>query len=454
MTRSWTGDTTIEHVESPRPARQRLLLHVLYTPVAGIAPREPLVLARGETPVGRGVGPRGLSLPDDPRLSRLHATLDVDPAGVVRVTDQSRNGTFVEGRRVQSAIVAEGDILRVGDTFLVVRAEPEATPDADLPTILGRAPSIRLLRALVARIGPSDASVLVTGESGTGKELVAHALHETSGRAGPFVAVNCSALPETLAESHLFGHVAGAFTGAVRDHVGHFRSAHGGTLFLDEVGELPTTLQPKLLRVLEERVVLPVGAVTPVRCDVRIVAATNRELRRAVADGQFRGDLYARLADVELRTPPLRDRVEDVLPLFARALGPEPAELAPALVEALLAHTWPFNVRELVKIAREARLRAAGDPKLGLDLVQERFVVPDASPPASVGVAPSSPPPAGSRAQEVEAFTPDRDALVALLSAHGGNVNAVARATGRSRRQVYRWLEAHGIDLAEARGAR
>ena len=225
---------------------------------------------------------------------------------------------------------------------------------------------------LVRGFHASGATVLLLADSGCGKEVAARALHALGRPDGPFVAVNCSAIPEGLAESQFFGQVAGAFTGATA-RPGWFRAAHGGTLFLDEIGDLPAPIQPKLLRVLEERAVIPVGATAPIPVDVRVVAATHRDLVADLARVHLRGDLYARLAQLVIRLRPLRERREDVLALLAHALGAPPA-ITPRLAEALLRYAWPFNVRELRAVAQELQLRGAGAAgPLDLPLVAERL---------------------------------------------------------------------------------
>jgi transcriptional regulator with PAS, ATPase and Fis domain len=220
--------------------------------------------------------------------------------------------------------------------------------------MVARSPAMHRIFRLVELLRDTDATVLVTGESGTGKEMVARALHDTSARAhGPFVAVNCAAIPSELLESELFGHVRGAFTGAVRDRPGRFELARGGTLFLDEIGDLAPALQAKLLRVLQEHAYERVGDARPRTADVRVVAATHLNLQRAVADGRFREDLYYRLRVVPIELPPLRERREDLPPLVHHLMGRigvrrrRALRLSPAAVRALLSYAWPGNVREL-----------------------------------------------------------------------------------------------------------
>ncbi len=237
-------------------------------------------------------------------------------------------------------------------------AEPDAPPapaKAPVPEgeMVGASAALREVQKTIGRLADSDATVLITGETGTGKEVVARALHRHGRRAGgPFVAVNCAAIPAELLESLLFGHVRGAFTGAVADRAGSFREADGGTLFLDEIGDMPPAMQAKLLRVLGDRTVTPVGG-RPTAVDVRVLAATHRDLRRAVREGGFREDLFYRLGVVPLHLPPLRERLADIVPLAEHVLtlsagpGGVPKRLSPAAAARLIEHPWPGNVREL-----------------------------------------------------------------------------------------------------------
>ena len=431
---------------------RRPQLHLVYSGGEVLLPPRRFGSLRGATPIGREVS-RGIALPGDRKASRHHATLHASPLGALRVVDeQSRNGTVVNGARVTDVVLDDGDVLVIGDSYFVVREEAPVELDADVPALVGPGPAMRAVRAAIARLAPLSATVLVEAETGCGKELVARALHDRGRPGGPFIAVNCGAIPESLAESQLFGQLAGTFTGSVA-RPGWFRAADGGTLFLDEIGELPPAIQPKLLRVLQDRMVLPVGATTPVACDVRVVAATNRDLRAEVDAGRFRADLYARLAEVPLRVPPVRARREDVLALLVHALGAPPPRLGGALVEALLGYEFPFNVRELQAIAAQLRLRG-GDGPLDLPLVQDRLVPPAArAPAATTATAPAAATaaePAEPESDEREP-PPDRTELEALLRAHRGVVANVARAMRRSRKQVYRWIEHHGLDVATFR---
>jgi transcriptional regulator with PAS, ATPase and Fis domain len=404
-----------------------------------------LIAGGGDVIIGREASPGGVALPEDVRASRRHAVVRRGPEGVSITDVGSKNGTFVNGRRVAEAALADGDVVRVGDSLLLLRHQPAEALDAAIPSLLGEAPVMGRLRHALSRVGPTAATVLLLGESGTGKELCARALHDLGRPGGPFIAVNCAAIPEGLAESQLFGHLGGAFTGA-KEQPGFFRAAHGGTLFLDELGELAGPLQAKLLRALEERAVVPVGGTRPIPCDVRLVAATHRDLAAEVEAGRFRGDLYARLCEVPISLPPLRARREDILPLLAQALddsGPQP-RLTAALAEALLLYPWPYNVREVLKIA--AQLRLVGPGEMDLDEVAERLLRKVADAPREGE--------AGDEGEEEAAERgriPGREELEALLRAHRGVIRQVALATGRSRRQVARWLEQHQLDAEDYR---
>ena len=273
-----------------------------------------------------------------------------------------------------SMLVIENDNLR--------RKLKNADPSVE---IAGSSPAIRKVVDFIRQAGPSEATVLVMGESGTGKELIAQALHDASSRAGnPLVKINCAALPGELLESELFGYVKGAFTGAARDKPGRFQLARGGTIFLDEVGELPFPLQAKLLRVLQERVVEPLGGVHSIPVDVRIIAATNRNLKNAVAKGEFREDLYFRLNVLEIVSPPLRERLEDLPILVSRLLDKLSRKnrkqiqgVSPSFLDALYGYTWPGNVRELENVLERA-----------LILTRTDYLTPESLPPEILHPAP------------------------------------------------------------------
>lgn len=443
---------TTEQVSSIRNNPSSVFtLRLIFTGEQGIVLRPPISLSPGRLQLGRSVEPPGLSLPHDKRASRLHASLYLDSDSVRVVDEQSRNGTFLNGKKVEQSPVRNGDVVRIGDSLFLLRHENSDLADAEVDGMHGRAPAMRKLRSHIKLVSRSTATVLLLGETGSGKEVAARAIHTESGRSGPFVAINCGAIPETLAESHLFGHVRGAFTGATPSP-GMFRSAEGGTLLLDELGELPLALQPKLLRVLEDRLVLPVGATQPVSCDVRVIAATNRDLAVSVANGTFRADLFARLAEFTMVLPPLRERREDILPLLQRYLSLPTARMSGDLAERLVLYDWPFNVRELVKLASELKLRGASLPVLDVDLIEGRLATASAPPRMveSAGPGPTHDASHGSSASKswhLERLPiPNRNDLVSMLERHHGSVAEIARETGRSRAQVYRWLKQYDLN--------
>jgi len=245
------------------------------------------------------------------------------------------------------------------------RLKSELADRSDFRTIIGSSPQMEKVFGIVRKVADTEASVLITGESGTGKELIARSLHAGSGRAaGPFVAINCAAIPRDLLESELFGHVRGAFTGAIKDKVGKFQSADGGTLFLDEVGELPLDLQPKLLRALQEKSVEPVGDTRTQKLDVRVVAATNLDMEKAITDGVFREDLYYRLAVIPIHLPPLRQRRDDI-PLLLRHFcskhGAGQVKFDKESLTLLTGYAWPGNVRELENLVERLLIMRCGD---------------------------------------------------------------------------------------------
>ena len=313
----------------------------------------------------------------DEHVSRRHLRIDVEDNDCILHDLGSTNGTRVGGVPVRVAPLEEGAIIECGQTRLrfSFSASPVRVPLAerdDFEGLLGRSVAMRELFALLARVAPTDASVLIEGETGTGKERVARALHARSKRAGrPFAVFDCAAVPPTLIEAELFGHEKGAFTGATERRAGVFERADGGTVFLDELGELALELQPKLLRVLESNELFRVGASKPTPIDVRIVAATNRDLGARIAEGQFREDLYYRLAVVTVTIPPLRERREDI-PLLASHFAREhvfagdktstPAPGWEAIFDFMTSYDWPGNVRELRNVVERAVIMS--DPKL------------------------------------------------------------------------------------------
>ena len=380
-------------------------------------------------------------------VSRVHARLLRVQSSWVLVDNDSRNGTFVNGKRVSRATLTDGDVFECGRTLFVFRSGRVARGDIDgdgvahhpLATL---SPELEVAHERLMALARSTLPVLLLGESGAGKEVVAAAVHDLSKRSGAFVAMNCAAIPQGLLESQLFGHVKGAFSGAVRDEPGHFRAADRGTLFLDELGDLPLGSQAAFLRALEEGAVVPVGTTRPLSVDVRIVAATNRPIHDLVAKGAFREDLLARLGGFTHRLVPLRERVEDLGSIIAALLVKLAGDKAdrvtftPEAAQKLLSHDWPLNIRELRHTLASALVIANGSA-IGVDHVAPSIAGAIAL--RSEGAPPSS-------------IDPDLKAqLAAALTTHRGNVAAVARVFGKAPMQIYRWLRQVGLDADDFR---
>jgi DNA-binding NtrC family response regulator len=328
----------------------------------------------------------------------------------------------------------------------VARLRVEVSGGPRLEGLIAASEAMQRAVDLVSRVAASQSSVLITGESGTGKEVLARAIHTRSGRSGPFVAINCAAMPETLLESELFGHVRGAFTDARETRVGLFTEANGGTLLLDEIGDMPVGLQPKLLRVLQERKVRPLGARSEHSIDVRIIAATNRDLEERIERGAFREDLYFRINVMHVPLPPLRERTADILPLaqrflkeFAARAGKQVKGLSAPAAARLMKWDWPGNVRELSNVLERAvaltRFDEIGVDDLPEKLLQERtgHVVVTANDPSELVTL-----------EELE-----KRYILRVLEAQQGNKAAAARTLGIERKTLYRKLEIWGVSGKE-----
>jgi two-component system NtrC family response regulator len=323
------------------------------------------------------------------------------------------------------------------------RLNAELSDKADYRTIVGTSKGMERVFDVVRKVADTDASVLITGESGTGKELVARSIHHHSRRrTAPFVAINCAAIPRELLESELFGHVKGAFTGAVKDKAGKFQLADGGTLFLDEVGELPLELQPKLLRALQEKTVEPVGGNTTLKLDVRIVAATNLDIDKALADATFREDLYYRLAVIPVHLPPLRERREDIALLmryFCGKHGASDVHFDSEVVDVLSSYSWPGNVRELENMVERLLIMRNGNA-ISLDDIPEKIrnrVTSNASP-KNVNVI--NLPDDGYSLELLE-----REVVVAALERNNWNQTAAAKFLRIPRHTLIYRMEKYGI---------
>jgi DNA-binding NtrC family response regulator len=381
----------------------------------------------------------------DPTVSRFHLELARDDRGIIVTDLESTNGTEAGGIRLLRGIVSPGTTLQLGRTSIRVADGGGTTVEMHgsdrLCDLLGATPTMRRLMAQVDRVAKTTVPVLLVGESGTGKELVARALHEQSPRANkPLVVVDCGALAPGVVASELFGHDRGAFTGAERTHVGAFERADGGTLFLDEIGELPPELQPQLLGALERRRFRRVGGRADISVDVRIVSATNRDLRAEVNAGTFRLDLYYRLGVVEVRIPPLRERPDDLSLLVDHFLkecghdGPRAEIVKPDVFEALRTYRWPGNVRELRNWV-EATVAMGEAP----DLFRHDSVAPAASEVAARLDLPYK----DARNAVLNSF--EHQYLEHLLAASNGNVSEAARKARMDRSYLIKLLQRHGF---------
>ncbi len=382
----------------------------------------------------------------DPGVSRRHLELTPAPEGLV-VTDLGTvNGTYQGTQRINSITVREATRLRLGtqtEIEIVLGPSVEVTRYAPgrFGGAIGNAPAMRELFALLARVAPTDATVLLEGETGTGKEKLAESIHQASRRASAaFVVVDCGAIPRELVASELFGHARGAFTGATAGKRGLVEDASGGTLFLDELGELPLEVQPQLLRLLSKREARRIGETRPYAADIRVIAATHRDLRSMVRLGQFREDLYFRVAVVRATVPPLRARPEDLPALvahFLEEIGRPRLRCSRALMARFLAHDWPGNLREL----RNAVERTAS--------LNDGWVEATTEPLGSLGEDPPSwdEPITGpfkiAKSLIVESF--ERDYLTQLLARHNGNLTSAAQEAGIDRNYVHRLLKKHNL---------
>jgi DNA-binding NtrC family response regulator len=392
--------------------------------------------------VGRDAGAQIVL--DDPEVSAMHCELRAVDEGILVRDLGSTNGTFAMGLRVHEAVVSA--VTELGRERVIL--EPRASQKVEVGysdrfgPLLGRSPKMRRLFGILERIAPTPLSLLILGETGTGKELVAKATHAASPRRDkPFVVLDCGSIPSTLAESILFGHERGAFTGATDRRAGVLAEADGGTLFLDELGELPIELQPKLLRALSEGQVKRLGASAFEPIDVRVIAATRRDLAADMNAGRFRSDLYFRVAQVRVELPPLRERGGDLALLIdevcARVGKPEHAEAVVAwAMQRMGSHDWPGNVRELVNVASVAAT-LAGVPG-AIDDVLALTREPDATPRHAVT--------AYSEAKKAALAVFDREYFTNLAASAGGNVSEMSRQSGMERHHVRAYLRRLGIE--------
>jgi len=359
------------------------------------------------------------------------------------------------GAALRTTSLIEALERRADERGRVARALQQSAAEASGGQLIGSSAVVRRLRDEISLVAASSFAVLLTGETGVGKDLVAHLVHAASARRDePFIQVNCAALPVSIAESELFGHVAGAFTGATRDRAGKFEVANGGTLFLDEIGELPLELQPKLLRALQEGEVQRVGSDRAHRVDVRIIAATNRTLEREVEHRRFRADLYHRLAVFPLRVPPLRERREDIGTLAAhfadvnrRRLGLGAVRLTAGALAELSAAPWPGNVRELDNVVSRAVLRASAgrDLRLPLTLDAHHLDLSPAPPPSGEAQAAALPAPRAGMHLRAQLEDVEQRIIMAAVERHDGNWAAAARELGMHRSNLHQLARRLGL---------
>ncbi len=394
-----------------------------------------------------------LVLVEDRTASRHHFEIQYTERGYLLVDLNSTNGTFLDGRRIERAYLSSGSQVRAGSsviTFSPIDEEVTIEPDreGELCGMVGQSVKMRQIFGLIKRIAPMDVSVIIQGETGTGKELVARAVHELSMRSrGPMVVLDCGAIPPNLIESELFGHEKGAFTGAVTSRPGAFERAQGGTIFLDELGELRVDLQPKLLRVLENREVRRVGGNDVIEVDCRVIAATNRDLQKEITAGNFREDLYFRLSVIQIQLPPLRQRRDDIPHILKRALAePEVVErhgrkrFSPEALGLLMSYAWPGNVRELMNVLSHVLTFSEGEE-----------ILPAHLPPRVRGQAREGPLPFNehlsfkdAKEQLLENF--EREYITSVLARCEGNLSRAARESGLHRKSIERLVKKYQLD--------
>ncbi|MBX7192697.1 MAG: sigma 54-interacting transcriptional regulator [Sandaracinaceae bacterium] len=406
-----------------------------------------------------GKSPENDFVLSDTTVSRAHCEIVREPKGYLLRDLGSTNGTLLDGAEIKEAWLKPGAVITVGKVEIKVRPFAERielmpSDKGELGEVVGRSLAMRAIFGLLERLAPTDATVLIGGETGTGKDVLARSIHAASPRKGkPFVVVDCGAVVGTLIESELFGHEKGAFTGATASRQGAFEMANGGTLFLDEIGELPLDLQPKLLRALEQRAFRRVGGNKEIRVDIRVIAASKRNLKMEVARGKFREDLYFRLAVVPVEMPALRERREDVPLLAARILADlaknegknePPLPLAKEALDALSAHDWPGNVRELRNVLERASYLARAQ---GLPAIPGGALPMAAAPASASPLAPASFDPHKSyrdtRAEWEASF--EKSYVTWLLERHHGNLSAASRAADMDRKYLHKLAKKHGV---------
>jgi DNA-binding NtrC family response regulator len=406
-------------------AKSQLVLRWLFPDA-----RRPALPILGKVTIGRD--PSCLMHLTGEGVSRVHAEIQPEGDHVVLRDNASTNGTFVQGEAIDEVRIVPGSVLRIGTwvgLFELVATSARVEASFDVGPGMGGGPALRAAMEPARKAARSNLPIIVCGETGTGKEVASRTIHAWSARQGEFCAINCAALPENLVEGELFGYRKGAFTGAERNSPGHFRRAHRGTLLLDEINELPLGTQAKLLRVLQEQQVVPLGESQPLDIDVRVIVAAQSPLPNAVRAGKFREDLYMRLCGLELTLPPLRERVGDIPELFQSFLSKHAEGTAPPveakLVESLCLYAWPGNVRELELVARRLLAVHGSEPQLKKRHLPEHIVNRPAM--AEPG--------------------DDLARLAVALRRSNGNLSKACAAIGISRQRAYRLLD--GVSVKE-----
>ncbi len=398
---------------------------------------------------------------DDATVSRNHSEIEATSDSFLLRDLNSTNGTFINGTKVKEAFLSPGDVITIGNTVMVYQAfdekvQMEPSKNNFFGEMVGKSKKMRQIFGVLERISPTLATVIIEGETGTGKELVARAIHVNSLRKDkPFVVLDCSAIAPNLIESELFGHVKGSFTGAVKDRRGAFEEANAGTIFLDEIGELTLDLQPKLLRALEQREIKRVGSTQSINLDVRVLCATNRNLRKEVEEGRFREDLYYRLSVVKIQLPPLRERLEDIPLMVERIISQARFNKKPDgsffvskveddALKTLSHYQWPGNVRELANIL-ERGVSFAQDGVLSASSLQFVFNESHGEEHTvkTTATVDSSVPFKEAKQKVVESF--EKDYLVDLLKRNNENVSKAAREAKIDRKHLRNLLIKYGI---------
>src|SRR4051812_28840420 len=394
-----------------------------------------------------------LVLAEDRTASRHHFEVQYTERGYLLVDLNSTNGTFLDGRRIERAYLSPGSQMRAGSstlTFSPIDEEVTVEPDRDgqLGDMIGQSVKMRQIFGLIKKIAPMDVSVVIQGETGTGKELVARAIHENSSRKkGPMVVLDCGAIPPNLIESELFGHEKGAFTGAVASRPGAFERANGGTIFLDELGELRLDLQPKLLRVLENREVRRVGGNEVLEVDVRLIAATNRDLVKEIQAGNFREDLYFRLSVIGIQLPPLRQRRDDIPHILRKELAdPEIVSkhgrkrFTAGALSVLMAYPWPGNIRELMNVLSHVLTFTDGE-EIDVSHLPARVQGQQKEQPLPFNEHLSF---KDAKEQLLENF--EREYITQVLRRCDGNISRAARESGLHRKSIERLVKKYALD--------